>query len=155
LKNCSKGVYIRRVSKLVIHGGKPLSGEITACGNKNAILPMIAASLLTTEEVILENVPDIRDVANMLEIVEYLGARVERGAGRVVICAAHIEQTEIPWQLCEKTRTSFLMVAPLLHRTGRIKLSPPGGDRGPGRTSENRKSIGYYRDDLAYTQAIL
>jgi UDP-N-acetylglucosamine 1-carboxyvinyltransferase len=117
------------VSKFIVHGGKPLSGEITTSGNKNAVLPMIAASLLTTEEVVLENVPDIRDVASMLEIVEYLGAKVERSAGRVAICAANIERTEIPWPLCEKTRTSFLMVAPLLYRTKRIKLYPPGGDR--------------------------
>jgi len=90
---------------------------------------MIAASLLTAEPLVLENVPDIRDVASMLEILEYLGARVERNAGRVVIQAAEISKTEIPWELCEKTRTSFLLAAPLLFRTGRIKLYPPGGDR--------------------------
>jgi UDP-N-acetylglucosamine 1-carboxyvinyltransferase len=117
------------VSKLIVHGGKPLHGEITTCGNKNAILPMIAASLLTAEEVILENVPDIRDVASMLEIVEYLGAKVQRGDGRVTIHAADINKREIPRELCEKTRTSFLLVAPLLYRTGKIKLYPPGGDR--------------------------
>jgi UDP-N-acetylglucosamine 1-carboxyvinyltransferase len=116
------------MSKLIIHGGKPLGGEITACGNKNAILPIIAASLLTTEEVVLENVPDIRDVASMLEIVAYLGGTVEQSAGRVVIRAARIDRNEIPWELCEKNRTSFLMVAPLLFRTGRAKLYPPGGD---------------------------
>jgi UDP-N-acetylglucosamine 1-carboxyvinyltransferase len=117
------------VSKLIVHGGKPLCGEITTCGNKNAILPMIAASLLTAEEVVLENVPEIRDVASMLEIVEYLGAEVQRGDGRVTIHAADIHKTEIPRELCERTRTSFLFVAPLLYRTGKIKLYPPGGDR--------------------------
>jgi UDP-N-acetylglucosamine 1-carboxyvinyltransferase len=78
---------------------------------------------------VLENVPDIRDVASMLEIVEYLGATVERSEGRVTINAQNIRQSEIPRELCEKTRTSFLMVAPVLYRTGRMKLYPPGGDR--------------------------
>jgi UDP-N-acetylglucosamine 1-carboxyvinyltransferase len=116
------------VSKFIVRGGKPLNGKITACGNKNAVLPMIAASLLTTEEVVLENVPDIRDVASMLQIASYLGADVKRDRGRVTIHAASIEQNEVPWELCEKTRTSFLFVAPLLFRTGRTQLYPPGGD---------------------------
>ncbi len=89
---------------------------------------MIAASLLTTEEVVLENVPDIRDVASMLEIAAYLGAEVKRDNGSVTIRAASIDQNQVPWELCEKTRTSFLFVAPLLFRTGRALLHPPGGD---------------------------
>jgi UDP-N-acetylglucosamine 1-carboxyvinyltransferase len=117
------------MSEFVIHGGKPLSGEITASGNKNAILPMIAASLLTEDEVVLENVPDLLDVARMLDVVGHLGARVERSEGRVSIRARHIGDDEIPYELCEKTRTSFLFTAPLLHRTGRARLHPPGGDQ--------------------------
>lgn len=116
------------MSRFVVQGGKPLSGEITACGNKNAVLPMISASLLTTEEVVLENVPDISDVTSMLEIAEHLGAKVERAQDHITICAGDIGQNEIPWMLCEKTRTSFLFVAPLLYRTERAKLYPPGGD---------------------------
>ena len=61
------------MSQFVIHGGRPLSGEITASGNKNAVLPMIAAALLTDEEVVLHNVPAIRDVASMLRILDHLG----------------------------------------------------------------------------------
>lgn len=117
------------MSQFVIHGGKPLSGEITASGNKNAILPMIAACLLTEEEVVLENVPDLLDVARMLDVVGHLGARVERSEGRVSIRADRIADDEIPYELCEKTRTSFLFTAPLLHRTGRARLHPPGGDQ--------------------------
>jgi UDP-N-acetylglucosamine 1-carboxyvinyltransferase len=116
------------MSRFVVHGGTPLSGEITASGNKNAALPMIAATLLTDEPVVLDNLPDIRDVAAMLEILEFLGARVERDGPRAKVCAAGVERAEIPWELCEKTRTSFLMVAPLLSRCARVQLHRPGGD---------------------------
>ncbi len=117
------------MSKFIVHGGKPLHGEVAASGNKNAILPMIAAALLTDEVVLLQNVPDIRDVASMLEILEYLGADVTRSEGEVSICAKNLCESEIPYELCERTRTSILMVAPLLHRLGRVKLHRPGGDQ--------------------------
>ncbi len=117
------------MSELIIHGGLTLSGEITASGNKNAILPILAASLLTDEEVVLENVPALRDVEGMLEVLEYLGAKVARDGDRLVICAREIGSNEIPPELCERIRTSFLFVAPLLYRTGRASLHPPGGDQ--------------------------
>ena len=117
------------MSRFIVQGGKPLSGEITASGNKNAILPMIAAALLTDEEIVLDNVPDLRDVAHMLEVLTHLGARVERQGRRVTIQAADIKRDDIPFELCEKTRTSFLSTALLLHRTGRARLHPPGGDQ--------------------------
>ena len=117
------------MSRFIVPGGRPLAGEITAGGNKNAILPMIAASLLTDEEVVLENVPDLRDVAHMLDVLAHLGARIDRAPGRVAIRAADVKADEIPYELCEKTRTSFLFTAPLLHRTGRARLHPPGGDQ--------------------------
>ncbi len=117
------------MSQFVIRGGQPLSGEIAVSGSKNAVLPMIAASLLTDEEVVLENVPDLRDVAGMLEILEYLGASVIRSPGKLVLRAARVSQSEIPFELCDRTRTSFLFVAPLLHRLGRALLHPPGGDQ--------------------------
>ncbi|MBW2735152.1 MAG: UDP-N-acetylglucosamine 1-carboxyvinyltransferase, partial [Deltaproteobacteria bacterium] len=116
------------MSRFVIHGGKPLSGTIDAGGNKNAILPMLAATLLTDEEVVLENVPDIRDVAGMLEILHHLGAQISRDGDVLRIRTADLKQTEVPWDLCEKTRTSFLVVGPLLTRTKRVKVHPPGGD---------------------------
>jgi UDP-N-acetylglucosamine 1-carboxyvinyltransferase len=116
------------MSRFVIHGGKPLSGELTAGGNKNAALPIIAATLLTDEEVVLENVPRIRDVISMLSILEHLGAEVDHEGHRVRVRTAKVRDTEIPWELCEQTRTSFLYVAPLLARCGRAKVCPPGGD---------------------------
>jgi len=112
----------------VIHGGRPLQGEIRASGSKNAVLPMIAAALLTEEEVVLENVPSIRDVDVMLEIAGQIGAEVSRLDDRVTIKGANLTDAPLPSELCEKVRTSVLFVAPLLHRLGRAKLHPPGGD---------------------------
>ncbi len=116
------------MSKFVIHGGRPIKGHVRVSGNKNASLPMIAAALLTDEEVVLDNVPDIRDVASMLEIAEYLGACIQRDGASVRIRAREIVHHEIPWELCEKNRTSFLFVAPLLHRVEEAHVHPPGGD---------------------------
>lgn len=117
------------MSQFLIHGGKPLRGEITASGNKNAALPMVAAALLTDQEVILENVPSILDVQCMLDILEHLGASVSVEGSEVRICAAQVRDPEIPYSLCERVRSSFLFAAPLLHRTGRAHLHPPGGDQ--------------------------
>ena len=116
------------MSRFVIHGGRPLQGEIRASGSKNAGLPMIAAALLTEEEVVLENVPSIRDVDVMLEIAGQIGAEVSRLDDRVTIKGANLTDAPLPAELCEKVRTSVLFVAPLLHRLGRAKLHPPGGD---------------------------
>lgn len=116
------------MSRFVIHGGRPLEGEIRASGSKNAVLPMIAAALLTDEEIVLENVPSIVDVDVMLEIAGYLGAEVSRLDDRVTIRAANLTPCDLPPELCERVRTSVLFVAPLLHRLGRAKLHPPGGD---------------------------
>ena len=116
------------LSRFVIHGGRPLEGEIRASGSKNAVLPMIAAALLTEEEVVLENVPSIRDVDVMLEIAGNIGAEVSRSGDRVVIRGANLVDAPLPAELCERVRTSVLFVAPLLHRLGRAKLHPPGGD---------------------------
>lgn len=117
------------MSRFVIHGGKPIAGEVTVSGNKNAVLPMIAACLLTEDEVVLENVPAIRDVAAMLEILEHLGAEVQRSDdGEVSIRARKVTGSEITRDLCERVRTSILIVAPLLVRTGSAILHPPGGD---------------------------
>ncbi len=112
----------------MIRGGRPLEGEIVASGSKNAVLPMIAAALLTDEEVVLENVPSIRDVDVMLEIAGAIGAEVSRLEDRVTIRAANLIDAPLPAELCERVRTSVLFVAPLLHRLGRAKLHPPGGD---------------------------
>ena len=116
------------MSRFVIRGGQRLGGELTASGNKNAVLPMLAACLLTDEEMVLENVPGIRDVDAMLEILVHLGAEITREGSRVSVRAASIRENEIPRELGEKIRTSVLMVGPLLSRTGQVRVSAPGGD---------------------------
>jgi UDP-N-acetylglucosamine 1-carboxyvinyltransferase len=116
------------MSRFVIHGGRPLGGEIQASGNKNAVLPMLAACLLTDDAVVLENVPAIRDVDSMLRILDHLGVEIAREGDTLRLRAREVGETEISRELCEETRTSFLMVGPLLARFGRVKVWPPGGD---------------------------
>jgi UDP-N-acetylglucosamine 1-carboxyvinyltransferase len=116
------------MSTFEIEGGVPLRGTVRASGNKNAILPMIAACLLTDQEMVLDNVPDIIDVRHMLDVVTALGGKVERSGERVSIHMAEVNSCEISRELCNKVRTSILFVAPLLHRTSKAKLYPPGGD---------------------------
>ena len=116
------------MSVFEIEGGVPLRGTVRASGNKNAILPMVAACLLTDQPVELTNVPDIADVRVMLEVARELGATVERDGERLRIHAASIRTSEISRDLCNRVRTSILFVAPLLHRTGSATLFPPGGD---------------------------
>lgn len=118
------------MSKLVIHGRRAISGTYKVQGNKNAALPMIAAALLTPEEVTVENVPDIDDVAAMLEAARSFGAEVKRdaAAGTVRISAARIRTARISPDLAARIRTSFLFAGPLLARLGRASLPPPGGD---------------------------
>ena len=119
------------MSRLVIQGGRTLGGVHTVSGNKNAALPMIAAALLTAEPVTLSNVPDIADVAVMLEAARTFGAKVTRdvAAGTVTIVTARLRRAKIPAELAAKLRTSFLFAGPLLARGGRASLPPPGGDQ--------------------------
>ena len=118
------------MQELVIQGGKTVSGTLAVSGNKNAALPMIAASLLTAEDVALSNVPDISDVAAMLEAAKTFGAKITRdaAAGTVRISTPKLKSAKIDASLAAKTRTSFLFAGPLLARAGRASLPPPGGD---------------------------
>jgi UDP-N-acetylglucosamine 1-carboxyvinyltransferase len=116
------------MSTFEIEGGVPLRGTVRASGNKNAILPMIAACILTDQGMVLENVPDIIDVRHMLDVITELGGKVERSGERVSIQVASLKSSEISRALCHKVRTSILCVAPLLHRVGKATLYPPGGD---------------------------
>lgn len=116
--------------KLIIQGRKTISGTHRVSGNKNAALPMIAATLLTSEPVTITNVPEISDVAVMLEAVKGFGAKVTRNLKErtVTITAKKIRSAIIPSALAAKIRTSFLFAGPLLARLGRASMPPPGGD---------------------------
>ena len=113
----------------VIQGGHPLSGRIRAAGNKNAALPNLAACLLTTEPVVLHNVPRIRDVETMMALIAGLGAEVEWiGENEVRVHAADVSSHELDAELSSRIRASFLLAGPLLARLGRASVPPPGGD---------------------------
>ena len=116
------------MERLRIEGNSPISGTITISGNKNAALPMIAAALLTDEPVVLHNMPDIRDVQSMLNVVALLGAEVSYDGKTAVIAAKNIKTTTVPEEWCSKMRTSILFAAPLAARCGSAVLYPPGGD---------------------------
>ena len=112
----------------MIEGGAPLSGTVVPAGNKNAALPVLAASLLTEEEVVVANVPRIRDVDAMLGLLEDVGVRVDRSDHEVRLCAAGVASTAVDRDLSERIRASFLLAGPLLARFGRAHMPPPGGD---------------------------
>ncbi len=118
------------MSKFVIKGGRPVNGTHRTPGNKNAALPMLAASLLTSEPVTLRNLPLIADVRTMLELLSDIGVDVDLdGNARTVrICAKRIKNTHLNKTLCGKVRSSILFAGPLLARCGSAKLYPPGGD---------------------------
>jgi UDP-N-acetylglucosamine 1-carboxyvinyltransferase len=113
-----------------VEGGHQLAGVITPAGNKNEALPAIAAALLTDEEVILDNVPAILDVKNMLGLVESLGVSVSwRGPNTVAICARGLSGTSLDPEVSARIRGSVLLAGPLVARLGRVEMAQPGGDR--------------------------
>jgi UDP-N-acetylglucosamine 1-carboxyvinyltransferase len=117
------------MEKFVIQGGSPLAGEITAAGNKNAALPILAACLLTDEELVLSNLPRIRDIETQLAILEGLGAKAEwTGENELRLQADAITDTEPDEALSARIRASFLLAGPLLARFGEARMPPPGGD---------------------------
>ena len=113
----------------VIEGGTPLSGRVTAAGNKNGALPILAACLLTSEPVVLHNMPRIRDVETMVALIAQLGADVEwTGNNELRVHAAELPSHELDVELASRIRASFLLAGPLLARGGRATVPPPGGD---------------------------
>lgn len=116
------------MSKFVINGGKKLSGEIRVAGSKNAVLALMAACLLTDQECVLTNVPDIKDVETMAEILRALGATVFYADGTLKIKAENITSSEVSHDLATKLRGSILVLGPLLARIHQVTMTFPGGD---------------------------
>ncbi|MEY2557375.1 MAG: UDP-N-acetylglucosamine 1-carboxyvinyltransferase [Verrucomicrobiota bacterium] len=114
------------MDKILIHGGRPLSGSIKISGSKNSALPIIAATLLTREPCILHRVPDLSDTHYMLQILMHLGAQVERASGTVTVNAEKIESVA-PYDVVRKMRASVCVLGPLLGRCGEATVSLPGG----------------------------
>jgi UDP-N-acetylglucosamine 1-carboxyvinyltransferase len=117
------------MDKLIIHGGYPLSGEVTPSGNKNSALPLLAACLLTDEPVILHNVPNIRDVQDMIALLQSLGVNAEKIDDHTwKIHASNLRPADLKPELCRRIRASILLAGPMVARTGDLRLPPPGGD---------------------------
>src|SRR5437762_13306395 len=120
---------IQLMEKFLIDGGVPLSGTMVPAGNKNGALPILASAVLTDEEIQVRNVPRIRDVEAMLNILRALGVDVTwRGPNELSLCAAGVRDVEVEAELAELIRASFLLAGPLLARFGRAVMPPPGGD---------------------------
>ena len=116
------------MARLIIHGGKRLSGSLRPAGNKNAALPMLAACVLTDEPVCLRNVPLIQDVRTMLGILDELGVDIRLRGHTVTLCAKGLRKRRLNPRLCRKVRSSILFAGPMAARYGTVTLSPPGGD---------------------------
>ncbi len=118
------------MEKLIIEGGRPLTGTVVPAGNKNGALPCLAATLLTGEEVVLRNVPRIRDVDAMVELLELLGARCDwRAHGEIAISTDGVDAAaSVDAAVAERIRASFLLAGPLLARFGTVSVPAPGGD---------------------------
>src|SRR5947209_11207590 len=124
------------MDRILIRGGVPLSGTIAIGGAKNAALPLMAASLLTAEPLVLTNLPDLADVTTMANLLVQHGVaaelanggRTEPQSGRVLeLCARHITSTTAPYDLVRKMRASVLVLGPLVARCGRGRVALPGG----------------------------
>jgi len=115
------------MDKFLIQGGSPLEGAIAVSGAKNAALPILAASLLTAEPVILGRVPDVKDIRTMEKLLAHAGARVKRDRNDVTVEAAEIVRPEAPYEVVKTMRASSLVLGPLVARTGRARVSLPGG----------------------------
>jgi UDP-N-acetylglucosamine 1-carboxyvinyltransferase len=115
-----------KMDKIIVHGGNALNGSVKISGSKNSALPILAASLLTSEPCVIQRVPDLSDVHYMLQILHRLGAEVERASGTVTVRAEKVE-TVAPYEVVRKMRASVCVLGPLLGREREATVSLPGG----------------------------
>ncbi len=115
------------MQRFIIEGGKKLFGKVNISGAKNSALPIIAASLLTAKKVVLDNIPDLVDVRTMIELVEYLGAKVEFAHHTIKIHTPKLKRIDAPYDIVRKMRASYYVLGALLARVRRAKVSLPGG----------------------------
>ncbi|QUH19085.1 UDP-N-acetylglucosamine 1-carboxyvinyltransferase [Alkaliphilus sp. B6464] len=116
------------MSKIIVQKSRPLQGTVRVSGAKNAVLPILAATLLSTEKCVLEEVPALRDVDVICEVLSSLGADVKRlERDKIEVMAHDIDEIEAPYELVRKMRASFLVMGPLLARMGKARISMPGG----------------------------
>lgn len=115
------------MAKFLVTGGKELEGTVDVSGAKNAILPILAASLLTSDKIVLDEVPDLLDVDVMSQVIECLGGKVKRNGKRLHVVNKQITSIETPFDLISKMRASIFIMGPMLARTGRVRICHPGG----------------------------
>ncbi|MBI4686141.1 MAG: UDP-N-acetylglucosamine 1-carboxyvinyltransferase [Nitrospirae bacterium] len=115
------------MDKLIIKGGSPLKGEIEISGAKNAALPVIAASLLTSGECIINRVPDLRDIKTMGRLLKNMGAEFHYESNKAIVRTDRIKNLEAPYDLVKEMRASVLVLGPMVARFGRARVSLPGG----------------------------
>ena len=121
------------MASFIVEGGHRLHGSITPAGAKNEALQVLSAALLTSAEVVIDNLPDILDVNNLIDLLAMMGVRVQRDGKRCAFCAEHIDTAllESPDFLprCNRLRGSVMLIGPLLARLGKVHYSKPGGDQ--------------------------
>jgi len=115
------------VEKIVITGGKKLSGVVKVSGSKNASLPILVATLLTDDDCTVKNVPHLQDVETILALLRILGKRISHRDREITVCSTYKLHGEAPYELVKKMRASILVMGPLLGRLGRVRASLPGG----------------------------
>jgi len=115
------------MDKLLIRGGRRLSGEVTISGAKNAALPILCAGLLTADDLHLSNVPHLQDVVTITKLMKQMGLRVQENGDEMVLNGNDITRPEAPYELVKTMRASILVLGPLLARFGQAKVSLPGG----------------------------
>ena len=120
-------IILRFMDKLVIRGGNPLQGDVKISGAKNAVLPIMASSLLVDGITVIRNVPDLRDTKTFIKLLEILGAKCVLDGSTLSIDASDINSLEAPYDLVKTMRASFYVMGPLLGRFGETKVSLPGG----------------------------
>src|SRR5581483_1060064 len=115
------------MDKFRITGGIPLYGELPVSGSKNSALPALAASLLTEEPVTLRRIPQVKDFATMEQLLSHTGAQINDDDGTVTVNAKSLDCPEAPYDVVKTMRASSLVLGPLVGRTGRARVSMPGG----------------------------
>lgn len=115
------------MSRFVIAGGAKLEGEIVVEGSKNAVLPILAASLLNGGESIIKNCPRLRDVEVMIEILKKIGCNAKMEGDVITVNSSNIRETQIPVELAAEMRSSIIFMGPMLARCGKVTISYPGG----------------------------
>jgi len=115
------------MGSLIITGGRKLEGEIAIEGAKNAVLPILAATVLNGGRNVIRNCPRLKDVETMLRILETIGCRVAYGDGVITIDSSTIHSTDIPEDLAAEMRSSIIFMGPMLSRFKKVTISYPGG----------------------------